>query len=231
MAITTNMTTSFKSELMQAGHNFAAVATPTVTAGSSGATTLTSVSSMASVIVGAAVTGTSIASNTVVSRILSSNSFEISKGTTGTISAAAVTVSPDVYMVALIKPSMAGTYGTGSVNYTDITGNSDETTNSSGTAYTAGGLALTNSGVSTSGTTAYTTFASNPSWSSASFSTAGCMIYNSSVRIGGTSGTNTTGGGRAVGVYDFGGTQQVASGVFTITLPSAGASTAVIRVA
>jgi hypothetical protein len=123
---------------------------------------------------------------------------------------------------------MAGTYGVASVNYTDIVGNSDE---SSGTGYSAGGTSLTNVSPTTSGTTAYITFSPNPSWTSASFSAAGCMIYNSSARDGGTSGTNSTGGGRACSVHDFGGTQTVSSGTFTVLMPVAASSTAILRIA
>src|SRR6185312_11839580 len=82
----------------------------------------------------------------------------------------------NTFKMALIKVGPAGTYGAASTNYSNITGNSDEV---SGTGYSAGGTALTNVTPTTSGTTAYTTFSPNPSWTSATFSTTACMIYNS----------------------------------------------------
>ena len=219
MAISSAFCTSAKSEFFNAGHCFAATVTPTASVGSA-STSATAVSSLAGVNVGMGVTGTSIAASTVVAAITGSNTMTLSAPTTGAIAGGTLTISGDTFKIALIKPGMAGTYGTGSVNYTDITGNTDEV---SGTGYTATGLALTNVSPTVSGTTAFVNF-SNPSWSTATFSTAGCMIYNSSVRQGGTSGTNTTGAGRAVAVYDFGGNQQVTSGTLTVLMPVAAAS-------
>lgn len=122
----------------------------------------------------------------------------------------------NTFKIALIKVSPTGTYGAASTNYSNITGNSDEV---SGTGYTAGGATLTNVTPTTSGTTAYTTFSPNPSWTSATFSTTACMIYNSSSS------------NRSVSTYDFGGTQTVTGGTFTVVMPTADASNAVIRVA
>ena len=100
---------------------------------------------------------------------------------------------------------------------------SNEITNSSGTAYTAGGKALTNSGVTLSSTTAYTDFA-DVSWTSASFTANGAMIYNTTTDGG--SGTTD-----AVAVIAFGGDKTVSSGTFTVQFPAAGATTAILRLA
>tara|TARA_B100000214_G_scaffold172488_1_gene124040 strand:- start:8802 stop:9254 length:453 start_codon:yes stop_codon:yes gene_type:complete len=100
---------------------------------------------------------------------------------------------------------------------------SNEITNSSGTAYTAGGKALTNQGVTLSSTTAYTDFA-DVSWTSASFTANGAMIYNTTTDGG--SGTTD-----AVCVIAFGGDKTVSSGTFTIQFPTAGATTAILRLA
>ena len=54
---------------------------------------------------------------------------------------------------------------------------SNEISNTSGSAYSAGGATLTNSGVSLSSTTAFTDF-SDVTYSSASFTANGAMIYN-----------------------------------------------------
>ena len=54
---------------------------------------------------------------------------------------------------------------------------SEEITNTSGTAYTAGGATLTNAGVSLSSTTAFTDF-SDVTYSSATFTSNAAFIYN-----------------------------------------------------
>ena len=226
MAISTAMCTSFKSELLAGAHCFNATVTPTASI-TSASTSVTAVSSMASVGVGMGVTATNIAANTIIATITGASTMTLSIASTGAVSGTAITVAGDVFKMALIKPSMAGTYGAASVNYTDVTGNTDET---SGTGYTATGLALTNVSPATGGTVAYVTFSPNPTWTSSTFSTAGCMIYNSSVRKGGTSGTNTTGGGRACSVHDFGGSQSVSSGTFTVLMPTADSANAILRV-
>lgn len=122
----------------------------------------------------------------------------------------------DTFKIALIKVSPTGTYNAASTNYSNITGNSDEVT---GSGYTAGGQALTNVEPTTSGTTAFTDFSPDPTWTSASFSTSGCMIYNS------------TKSNASCSVHDFGGTQTVSSGTFTAVMPVADASNAILRIA
>ena len=80
----------------------------------------------------------------------------------------------------------------------------------SGTGYTAGGVTLTNKAVSTTGTTAHFD-ADDPTWTSASFTANGALIYNS---------TNSD---KAIAVLAFGGDFTVASGTFRIVFPAAGA--------
>ena len=92
------------------------------------------------------------------------------------------------------------------------------TNESSGTGYTAGGATLANVAVSLSGTTALVDF-DNVSFTSATISdAAGALIYNSSASD------------KAIAVVDFGSTKSVSSGTLTITLPTASATTALIRV-
>jgi hypothetical protein len=100
---------------------------------------------------------------------------------------------------------------------------SNEITNSSGTAYTAGGATLTNAGVSLSSTTAFTDF-DDVSFTSASFTANGALIYNTTTD-GGSSTTD------AVAVIAFGADKTVSSGTFTIQFPTADASNAIIRLA
>lgn len=89
-----------------------------------------------------------------------------------------------------------------------------------GNGYTTGGKALTvvGSSVSTSGTTAFVDF-DNVSWTSASFTARGALIYN-------TSASN-----KAVAVLDFGSDKAVVSSTFEIQFPTADALSAIIRIA
>jgi hypothetical protein len=114
----------------------------------------------------------------------------------------------DTIKIALYTSS--ATLGAATTAYT--------TTNEiSGTGYSAGGVALANSTVATSGTTAYVDF-DNPEWTSASFTARGALIYN-----------DTTAGDNAIAVLDFGGDFTVSSGTFRIVFPAPGA-TAIIRI-
>ena len=117
--------------------------------------------------------------------------------------------------LALIKPSMSGTYGAATANYSDVTGNSDE---ASGTNYSAGGQNLDGATIAVSGTTAHVDF-TDEVFSNVTVSADGCIIYNSSAS------------NKAICVIDFGGTVSATAGDLTIEFPAAGASTAVIRIA
>ena len=92
----------------------------------------------------------------------------------------------------------------------------------SGGGYTTAGETLTNTGVAKSTVTSYTDF-SDVSWTSASFTARGCMIYNSSTISGLT--TNA-----CVCTIDFGGDKTVSSGTFTIQFPANDSSNAIIRI-
>ena len=122
----------------------------------------------------------------------------------------------NTFKIALIRASQTGTYDATTTSYSTLTGNSDEVT---GTGYTAGGETLTNIDPTTSGTTGYTDFA-DVSWTSATFTAAGAIIYN-----------DTASGDPAVCVLDFGGNQTVTASTFTVQFPAAGASTAIVRIA
>ena len=117
--------------------------------------------------------------------------------------------------IALIKSSESGTYGAASTNYSDITGNSDE---ASGTGYSSGGATLGSVAITTSGTTAFVDFA-DVSFSNSTISASGAMIYNSSAS------------NRAIAVISFGGTVASTAGTFTVTMPTADSSNAIIRLA
>jgi len=120
--------------------------------------------------------------------------------------------------LALIKPSMSGTYGAATTNYSDVTGNSDE---ASGTNYTANGGTdgtLAGAAIAVNGTTAHVDF-NNAIFQNVTISAAGCIIYN------------TNASNKAICVIDFGGTVSATAGDLTIEFPSPGASTSVIRIA
>jgi hypothetical protein len=84
-----------------------------------------------------------------------------------------------------------------------------------GAGYTAGGVTLAGQSLVLNSGIAYLTF-NNPAWTGASFVTRAALIYNS------------TKANRAIAVLDFG-ADKTASGNFTIQLPPAGPTTAVIR--
>ena len=90
----------------------------------------------------------------------------------------------------------------------------------SGTGYTAGGNTLTISQVPTSsGTTAFLDFA-DTTWSTATITARGALIYLAN-------GTTNP----AVAVLDFGGDKTSTAGDFTIQFPTADASNAILRIA
>ena len=126
---------------------------------------------------------------------------------------------------------------TGTHNFTNTTGNTfkialftssatlgaattaySTTNETSGTGYTAGGNTLTNVTPTSSGTTAFTDFA-DTTWSTASITARGALIYNSSASDA------------AVVVLDFGADKTSTAGDFTIQFPTADASNAIIRIA
>ena len=95
----------------------------------------------------------------------------------------------------------------------------NEITNASGSAYSAKGIALTSVTPALSTDTACCDFA-NISWTSASFTANGCLIFN-----------DTAAGDPAVCAIAFVGDKTVTSGTFTIEFPAADASNAILRIA
>ena len=95
---------------------------------------------------------------------------------------------------------------------------SEEITNTSGTAYTSGGATLTSVTPVASSTTAVCDFA-DVSYTSASFTANGALIYNSS-------DSNA-----AVCAIAFGSDKTATNGTFTIQFPTADATNAIIRLA
>lgn len=107
------------------------------------------------------------------------------------------------------------------------------TNEASGTNYTAGGGSLTNLGVVTSNTnasagTGFTDF-SDLTFSTATITARGALIYNSTPSA--NSNANTTLTNAAVAVLDFGSDKTATAGDFTIVFPAAANTTAILRIA
>lgn len=116
-----------------------------------------------------------------------------------------------VYKIALY--TSAATLGASTTTYS---GTSNEV--ASGGGYTTGGNTLTVSQIPTSsGTTAFIDFA-DVTWSAATITARGALIYNS---------TDDT----AVAVLNFGSDKTSTAGDFTIIFPTADATDAIIRIA
>ena len=123
-------------------------------------------------------------------------------------------VGQDVFKIALYSAATA-TLDAATTVYTTV----GEIT---GTGYSAGGKTLTVTQTpTTSGTpstTAYINFA-DISWTGATFSADGALIYNS------------TNGNKSVAVLNFGSTKTVSIGTFTIVFPPAGSGAAIVQIA
>ena len=203
MAITQALPGSFKQELLNHVHDFGAVVT-----GSISGTTLTVTAVTNGVLaVGSFISGTGVTAGTYITALGSgtggAGTYTVSASQT--VSSTTIT-SGDVFKIALY---------TSSANLSSATTAYTTSGESSGTGYTAGGATLTNLGTSLSGTTAYLSW-DNYTWTSATISAAGALIYNSSRN------------NAAVAVLSFGATYSSTNGNFTITFPANTSSTAVI---
>ena len=118
----------------------------------------------------------------------------------------------DTFKIALFTSS--ATLGAGTTAFATT----NEITNSSGTAYTSGGATLTNITPTLDSSTAVCDF-TDVSFTDASFTANGALIYNSSQS------------NKAVAAIAFGSDKTVSSGTFTIQFPAADATNAIIRLA
>jgi hypothetical protein len=87
----------------------------------------------------------------------------------------------------------------------------------SGSGYTTGGNTLAGASITSSGTTAFVDF-TDTTWTSASFTARGALIYNSSKSD------------KAIAVLDFGSDKTSTNGDFVVQFPTADASNAIIRI-
>lgn len=91
-----------------------------------------------------------------------------------------------------------------------------------GTGYTATGNTLTNVNPTSAGTTAFIDFA-DTTWSTATITARGCLIYNDTI--------TTPTADASVQVHDFGSDKTSTAADFTIQFPTADASNAITRLA
>ena len=122
--------------------------------------------------------------------------------------------SADTFKIALY---------TGAANIGPTTTVYTTTGETTGTNYTAGGLALVISTSPTSGNnssgvpTAYVSF-NNVSWANSSFTARGALIYNVSK------------GNKSVAVLDFGGDKTTNNDTFEVIFPTPDANNAIVRI-
>jgi len=89
----------------------------------------------------------------------------------------------------------------------------------SGTGYTAGGATLSSQAVAYDSTNQVAYFdAADPSWSSATITARGALIYNN------------TKSNASIAVLDFGSDYSSSNGTFQVQIPSAAYNTALIRI-
>lgn len=86
-----------------------------------------------------------------------------------------------------------------------------------GAGYTAGGNTLTGATISLDGSVAIVDF-SDTTWSSATITARGAMIYNSSKS------------NKAIAVIDFGADRTSTNGLFVVQMPAANGTDAIIRI-
>lgn len=122
------------------------------------------------------------------------------------------------FKLALIKASPNLDYGAGTANYSELNAQSPQDEVPASGSYPAGGGTLVSNGVTLSGTTAFVDF-QDISFTSATISADGCLIYNAQAA------------NRAVSVHDFGGTKTSTNGTFSIVFPTADSSSAILRLA
>ena len=124
------------------------------------------------------------------------------------------TAGGDTFNLAMYDNSAAFTAATTAYTATNEVANSG--------TYAAGGGTLTNVTPTSSGTTAFTDFA-DLSFTSATITAYGALIYNTT--------PGHTYSDPTVAVLDFGGAKTSTNGTFTIIFPTADATDALIRIA
>ncbi len=223
MAITQAICNSWKTQILCAQHNFSAVsATATVVGAGNGVYTVTLTGGANNGLNGQIVTcagfgtgannGTFVITASDATTITTTNAASANSGGMGTCTLG------DTFKLALYTSS--ATMSKSTTNYA----NTNEVGNSG--SYSAGGGSLTSTTPALSTDTAVCDFA-DISFTTATITARGALIYNYSKLIGST----TAGAGSAVVVLDFGGDKTSTAGTFTITFPTPDASNAIVRIA
>jgi hypothetical protein len=144
----------------------------------------------------------------------------------------AVHAAGNTYKFALIKSGHAGTYGAGSISVgATVDGTGSPTTTLLGTdaisasnstmgTYPVTGFTLSGFSATLQTSTGCLDFTAPAAATGTTISASGGLLYNS---------TQAT--GKTLAAYDFGGTVTSTAGNFTLSFPSVGASTSMIRVA
>jgi hypothetical protein len=219
------MPTSFKVGLMNGVTNFQTGTGCTFTGSTAGSTTLV-VSAVASgtLEIGMGIT-TAAAPNTTIGYITAF--LPAGGGTFGGAGSYTLSASSTVSSTSMVGGAFFIALYDNTPNFTAATTVYTTSGEVTGTAYTAGGNQLSVSQVPTSsGTTAYINF-SDTTWTTATITAYGAMIYqNATLTIGGSSLVRP-----ASAILDFGGAKSSSAANFTIQFPSATASTAIIRIA
>lgn len=133
-------------------------------------------------------------------------------------------LAADNYKMALIDVTGTGTYGVLTTGYGTSTGaptvsnlGTDEVATSG--SYADGGFPMAGYVVASSGSTSWIDWTTDPSFTTATISAVGAMLYN-----------DTDLNKPAIAVFSFGGTITSTVGTFTVTLPAAAAGTALVRI-
>jgi hypothetical protein len=233
---TTTLTNQFKIDSFNGGNCLQTTQTG-VTCTCSSTTHMTGLASTAGLSIGMAVTGTNSGVGGIISKIVSSTAVDVSVISSGALTSA--TFTGDTFYIALIKVGFAGTYDQTFLNYGIGSGTpgvynlgTDEIANGSG--YTTNGVALTSLSAIISANVGVGSYSVNPSWSAATISSVGALIYNNSARIGSAQSASATLPGinnHSVSLHDFGGTYSVVSGTLTLTMPTQNSTLGLLRIA
>lgn len=256
--ITTCMTNQCKLDLMQGGVLFALSNSQVGNTFASPNTQLSALTNTAVLCVGMTIfngNNLNAANVATIARIINSTAVEMSEPGSAAGNGTFV-FTGDVYNVALIKYQPTNSYDRNTACFANVQG--DE---ASGTGYTANGQALTLAAPGTGrgvdiidSNTACVNF-SNPSWTTATLNVAGMVIFSRGIinntpstptqRIGYTAsgasvnsssiglanvGSNAT-AQHTISLHDFGGQQVVTAGTFTINMPTANGTAAILRIA
>jgi len=220
MAITQAVANSFKTQILTGVHNFSNVsATATVVGAGTGVYTVTLTGGASNGLAGQVVVcagfGTSANNGTFLitasnaTTITTTNSNSANSGALGTCTLG------DTFKLALYTSSATMDKTTTNYSSTNEVGASG--------SYSAGGGTLVSTTPVLSTDTAVCDF-NDLSFTSATITARGALIYNSSKVLNAS-------GGAAVCVLDFGSDKTSTAGTFTITFPTPDASNAILRLA